>query len=182
MTLQILKELYDAYKEMRKEEILVEVKNKKPVELYQLRKLLTDPPIFFIPFAKLQAKNKYAYEVIPHTEFVELARTYLPFPYYMLLPTETLVPLPFTAIFCPDFIVKYSKLISYIPKKDVEKALRYIQETKIPKEGIYRQFIDEERERIRKYENECLKELEPFESVEEAYLYHIQQGGEEDER
>ena len=174
--MELLKELYEAYQELKKEEVLVEVKEKerKKVKLFQLRKLLVDPPIFFIVNAQIIGKNKVAYEVIPHTEFVELARTYLPYPYYIFTKTETLVPLPFTIILCPEFIEKYSKVIKEeVPRKIVEDALIYVQKTKLPVKGIYKKFLDEERERLQKYD--CSFKIQPI-SLEEALKFEEEKG------
>ena len=156
--MKILKELYDAYRTMRREgsDIPIQVRDKVKPEKYQVRKIMIDPPGWCLLIRKLNG----IYECVALTEWVELARTELSFP-YLLIREATLVPLPSFLYLSEEFLEDYTKAVAKANEKIVEKVLDYVLNTRVPKEGIYRQFLEEEITRLEVFSlREIIKEIE----------------------
>ena len=156
--MEILKELYDAYRTMRKEgsDIPIRVKSKVKPEKYQVRKIMIDPPGWCLIIGKIDN----LYKCIALTEWVELARTEKPFP-YLLIREATLVPLPSFLYLSEEFLENYTKAVAKTNEEAVKKVLDYVLNTRIPKRGIYRQFLEEEITRLEALSlQEILKNIE----------------------
>ena len=156
--MEIVKELYEAYKTMRKEGTTVPIQVKKKVkpEKYQVRKIMIDPPGWCLIVRKLNG----LYECVALTEWVELARTELSFP-YLLIREATLVPLPSFLYLSEEFLENYTKAVAKANEKIVEKVLDYVLNTRLPTKGIYRQFLEEEITRLEALSlQEILKNIE----------------------
>ena len=164
--MELLRELLEAYRIMRKEGegVIATPEQKTSPDTYQIRKLLIDPPAWVL----LVRKAGNLWEGIPLTDWVELARTEKPFP-YLFTREATLVPLPSFIYLSDEFLLNHSKAVAKANEEILNKVLEYVLNTRLPRKGIYREFLDEEITRLEKFSlNEILRNIEREESLVEA--------------
>ncbi|WP_461829004.1 hypothetical protein, partial [Aquifex sp.] len=133
--MELLKELYEAYKTMRAEGVdtPITVKRVYPVEKFQIRKIMIDPPAWVL----IARKAGNLWEGIALTDWVELARTEKPFP-YLFTKEATLVPLPSFLYFSEEFLLNHTKAVAKANEEILNKVLDYVLNTRLPRKGIYR--------------------------------------------
>ncbi len=94
----------------------------KPVELYQVRKMLTTPPEFMLIF---HIEDTGLVHAVPLTEWVRLSPSNL----RIYIANYTLAPLPFYVYVVKKVLEKTSLPIAIVRPKTVEKVLENVEKT-----------------------------------------------------
>ena len=145
--MKLVEEILNAYKEMVNEGrgVLGKAEEKAPPERFQIRRILIDPPGYVL---LLEKGKDGLWKGVALTEWVELARTDIPFPGYIVTKTETLVPLPSFLYLSEEFIKDHTRIIGSVEETVAEKILEYAKKANVPKEGLLREFFEEEIPRL----------------------------------
>lgn len=164
--MSLLKELLEAYRTMRREgtDIPLKVKSKVKPEEHQIRKILIDPPAWVL----LVKREGNLWVGVALTDWVELSRTEKSFP-YLFTREATLVPLPSFLYLSEEFLENHTKAVAKANRDITDKVLEYVKNTRLPREGIYKEFLSEEIPRLEKLSlDEILKNIEKEEKLAET--------------
>jgi hypothetical protein len=122
-TIKQLKAELQRYKQQLKPEFkTIEDKKQKPVELHQVRKLLTKPSEYILIY---HIENTGLVHAIPLTSFVNLVPSLL----RIYIRDLTLAPLPFYLYINKQALEKISIPIAVVKSGTVEEVLREVEKT-----------------------------------------------------
>jgi hypothetical protein len=161
----LLKDLLSAYRTMKKEGegVLAVVKNPLPPKGEgEVRRILVDPPAWVLLTRKLEGG---LWEGIALTDWVDLAKTSQSYPGYLVTREAVLVPLPSFLYLREEFLKKHTKPVGRASREVVLRLTEYVLSAKIPKEGICREFLEEEIPRL-----EAFSLLSVIRTIEEEEL------------
>ncbi|WP_461828896.1 hypothetical protein, partial [Aquifex sp.] len=90
---------------------------------------------------------------------------------YLFTKEATLVPLPSFLYLSEEFLINHTKAVARANEQILNKVLDYVLNTRLPRKGIYREFLDEEITRLEKLSlYEILRNIEREEALTEASI------------
>lgn len=164
------KEFMDYMSLLPKEEELMPVKNPKPLNIRDLRRLWLFPPIYLIIIDEMSFYNEKLFKCVVLTEEVPLGWLGPDTKLIKLEKRRTLlVMLPFWVYFMEDFLYKYSEKIGEMDKEELSKAIEYAETRKIPPQTLQGEYIREVMKRLSSFNTySILHFLDQLETYEEA--------------
>jgi hypothetical protein len=123
-TLKRLREELQMYKERYTLDFqtIENEKKRKPVQISQVRKLLTTPPEYILIY---HIEDTGLVHAVPLTEFVNLTTSNL----RIHLPNLTLAPMPYYVYLNKEALEKISRPIAVVKAETIEKVLQDVEKT-----------------------------------------------------
>ncbi len=166
----LLKMEFADYKSLlpKKEEV-TPVKNQKPVNLGDLRRIQIFPPVYTVLVDELSYYNEKLFKGVILTEEIMLGWLGKTTPILNLKERRTLlIALPFWTYFIEDFLFQYSEKLGQVDPLSLNKILDYAEREKIP-ETIQGEYIRLVMKRLSKFNIYSLfKFLDKLETYETA--------------